>query len=316
MRRVAPFRKPGSRVRIIVPVSSVVAWTFVWAFAWANVGRAEWSAAAGCLDQEGLRVLVESALNEEIPSDVTIDGEIVGRARAWRADLRVSSERGEARSRVLTSEDESCHHFDDAIGVVTALLVDEVRGVQEPASLAVPPRAEGPSWMAIVRIAGLARIDAMPGLAGALGLEVEVRAPMGLSLMLGLAGWPEVSAITDGVGGRFVAMSASLGGCYASGVVDGLELGGCLAMSGTLLRGDGIGLSIPASSEGFLLDLGLDALIRLRIVDRMWARLALGAAVPLIRPRSMFRTEMGEHVIHEVALVIPEGSLGIEARFD
>lgn len=280
----------------------------------ASVARAEWTVPTDCLAQHELVTAVEAALGESIPVNVRVDGEIRGAPGQWHASLRATHVSGESRARVLTSEDDSCHHLDDALAVVAALLVDEVRGSAEPAALAVPP-SESNSWMAILRLLGWARVDAMPGLSFALGLEAELRATEGFSLLLGLAAWPEVRTARDGVGGRFIAMSGTLGGCYTGGLAEILELGGCATLNATLIRGDGLGLSIPASSEGILLDVALDAVVRLRVVDALWVRLALGAAVPLIRARSIFRTEMGEHVIHEMGIVIPEGSLGIEARF-
>jgi hypothetical protein len=280
------------------------------------MARAEWNAPSHCIQHDRLSVLVAGALGESIPPEVAIDGAIEGNPGAWRATVRVALGGGEGRSRVLTSDDDNCHRLDDALGVIAALLVDEVRARAEPAPLVIEPTPPPPpGWMAILRVIALARIDALPGLAGAGGLELEIRSSSGFSIALGLAGWPPVEARRDGLGGRFVAMSATIAGCYAHAIIRELELGGCLEANAMYLRGEGIGLTSPGTSEGVLFDVALSAMGRIQIFDQLWIRVSAGAAFPIIRPRSSFRTAGGEKLVHESSIVVPEASFGLEARF-
>jgi hypothetical protein len=77
----------------------------------------------------------------------------------------------------------------------------------------------------------------------------------------------------------------------------------------------GFGLTSAGASEGALFDVALNAMGRIQIFDQLWIRVSAGAAFPIIRPRSSFRTTDGERLVHESSIVVPEANFGLEARF-
>lgn len=294
------------------------------------LARAEWSwtAAEGCIDMETARDGVRAALGAAPPEHLRIRATIAaGSTSVWRARIEVRDPQGATRSRELTSDDPSCHGLDDAVVVVAALLIDESLVPAAPTALAIEPtRAPPPTpvampsadsvWTGAARISVVGRVDELPGLAGAVILEVEVQPPRGFPLALSVGAWPPVERLDAGRGGRFLGLLASLGACPGVRFDPNVEIGGCGSVSLTYLLAEGIGVTSPRRAEAFSFSLEAAAFSRVRIAGALWARASIGLLVAIVRPRATLRDIGEELLVHEVAPVIPEGSLGLELRFE
>lgn len=277
-----------------------------------------WSAPAECADAATARAAVSDTLGYEIDPALLVQARIEGSAGSWRASIEVRGA-GVVRVRELTTDDATCGALDSAAIVVTALLIDEVRA-QEPVALAIAPdpipttAASEPSWVATIRLGALARIDELPGLAGAPTLDVEVLAPGAVPILLSLGFWPPVESLREGRGGRFTGGLATLGVCPAARV-GWFELGGCGGVSATYLLADGLGVAEAQHTDGLVFSVLGSFFARVQLVGPLWLRASLGVLVPLVRPRATLREDGVEVLVHEVAPVVPEGSLGVELRF-
>jgi hypothetical protein len=232
--------------------------------------------------------------------------------------------------RHLESHEASCAALSDAIIVVAALLVDETEQtiaspevVPEPSALVPAPMAEpeepepppppAEHWSSWSRLAAAARVDELPGLAGQGALEIELVPPVGPAWMLSIAGAPGVDALdASGRGGHFQDATVSLGVCPSSDPSQGWALGGCGLVTGSYLLADGRGVMDPRHAEGFTFGVAGDAFGRVRIAGPLWVRASIGLVVPFVRARASIDLDDGQHLVHEVAPVVPQGSLGIE----
>lgn len=296
-------------------------WLVLLTWCVASSARAQFTAPEGCIDEPRLRQGVEAALGTPL-DDVALTGAVSGGPGAWRASIEAGTEGVAPRRREVTSSEPSCAALDDALVVIAALLVDEVRlsrpappppAVIEAPPPAPPPLPPVPGWTATLRLAALARIDELPGLAGAGALEVEVTPPGFVPIVLAAYFFPPVEAIRDGRGGRFVAGGGALGVCPVA-AVDVLELGGCGALSALYVVGDGLGVEQPGQSAALSLGIEGTLVLRVRLHGALWARLGAGVLVPLSRIRSTLRVAGADVLVHEAAPVVPEGSLGLELR--
>lgn len=301
-------------------------------FAWLGLsGRAHaqwrWTAAEGCLDARSARTAVESALGGPVSDELAVEATVGGVSGAWRAAIEVRGRDGVARSREVTSEDEACQRLDDAVVVVSALLIDEARAASPPTPLAIdrparpspaPVRARAPSprWMAIVRTSVIARVGELPGLAGGVALDVEVEPPGAVPLVLSVGVSPPVTELRDGRGGRFFGAFAALGTCPGARLGQSVELGGCAAVSATYLAGEGVGVAVPERADALALLLGAEVFARAHLDGALWVRAGVGALVAVVRPRATIRQQSGDALVHEVAAVVPEGSIGLELHFE
>lgn len=285
----------------------------------------DWSAAATCLQRDAASQAVADALGDAVQGDIHVRASIAGTDGAWTAELAV--QRGEvSRTRTLTSEARACASLSDAVVVVTALLIDEVQAASEPAVLAVPvptaPPAEPPapaeeaSWTGTMRLGAIARFDELPGLVGGPLLEVEVLPPGGIPVLLSVGFWPPVETLREGRGGRFLGALAMLGVCPSVPLDVAIEVGGCGAVSLSYLFAEGVGAAETRSAEGLSLGLEGRAFLRVRLAGPLWIHGALGLLVPIVRPRASLSVGDDVVLVHQVAPVVPEGSLSLELRFE
>ncbi len=284
-----------------------------------------WSADSGCLDRDAAMHAVTDALGGAVEEDILVRASITGAEGAWTAELLV--QRGEvSRTRSLTSEARACASLSDAVVVVTALLIDEVQAASEPAVLAVPVPVAPPaeplappeeaSWLGTIRLGAIARFDELPGLTGGPLLEVEVLPPGGIPVLLSVGFWPPVETLREGRGGRFLGALAMLGVCPSVPLDVAIEVGGCGALSFSYLFAEGLGAAETRSAEGLSLGIEGRAFLRLRIAGPLWIHGALGLLVPIVRPRASLSVGDDVVLVHQVAPVVPEGSLSLELRFE
>jgi hypothetical protein len=281
----------------------------------------------GCIDRERVARGVEAALGRSVfddrsPGAITLEGTIRRERGLWVSRLALSIPGASPRLRELESDSADCSRLDDGVIVVAALMVEdarpqieEVAAAAPPTAVMVPPPRDQRGWALTARVAALARVDALPGLSGAAALEVELTPPGAFALLLSLAAWPPVDALRDGAGARFVGLSGAIGGCPSGTIGAEIELGGCASASAMGIWTEGIGIARPRASEGLEVDLAAEAFARFRLGAPLWVRIALGAAVPVVRPRATFELEGGAVVlIHEAGSVVPTGSIGLELR--
>ncbi|MDP1827090.1 MAG: hypothetical protein Q8L48_27700 [Archangium sp.] len=305
------------------------AWLALIAWLLAAPARAEWtwSADSTCLSRDAAAHAVADVLGGAVEKDIVVRASITGVAGAWGADLFV--QRGEvSRTRSLTSEASACASLSDAVVVVTALLVDEVQAAGEPLVLTIPapsaPPLEPPaappgvSWTGMIRLGSMARFDELPGLVGGPLLEVEALPPGGIPMLLSVGFWPPVETLREGRGGRFLGALVMLGVCpgVAIDASVGLAVGGCGALSLTYLFAEGLGAAQTRTAEGLSLGIEGRAFVRVRIAGPLWVHGGLGLFVPIVRPRASLSVGLSEVLVHEVAAVVPEGSLALELRFE
>jgi hypothetical protein len=284
----------------------------------ASTAHAEWRAPAECPSEAQVRQSVERTLGAPLPEGLVLAGHLEGQPSAWRVTIRVALG-DEERTRELRTSDPHCDRLADAIAVVTALLVDELLQSSPPTPLAVapaPPPARS-DWRVHARLAASVRVGELPGVAPGAALELEVGPRAGPVALVSVRGWGPASAIdADGVGGRFVAGSVALGICHGGDLEPWLMLGACGAGALTYLLGEGVGVRQPARAEGAMVALEAAGFLRVRLGDALWARLGLGLAVPVLRPRAVIQDAGTDVVVHEAAPVVPTADLGLELRFE
>ncbi len=286
-----------------------------------------WMAPHECLDEAGLRAMFEAAVGTSIESSgapgtlIEVRFEREPGQRSVRVRIEGPSE---ARDRVLTIDGDDCHRLDEGLVVIVALLLDEV--TEEQAARESPPirlptsenlreNTSNPPIRGALAGGVLARVDSLPGMAGAAQLVLGLRPIDALVLELSVAGFPGVESIqADGVGARVLAGGVSLGGCGLSRMASFFELGGCISVWATGILATGIGFERRDSSTGGEIAGVLDARIGVQLVGPLWMRGGAGLGVSVVRAQIHFIDGGEVRVIHESAPVYPVMSLAFELR--
>jgi hypothetical protein len=267
-------------------VSTLVVWAVAWSV-WASAGTAVAQPGAvaqpttvDCLPETELMDGVHRTLGEPWPEDVQLHLALEGSPGGWRAQIRVQRD-DHSLERTLTSEASTCRAMDDALIVVTALLVDEVRRSAPPRPLRLPehepldarpetpPPQDAATTTTTPRTADARLEPASPsiglstrpdvalrhgdlrGPALEVGLATELHVGPWLSVLLGLRFVPTRHATRpDGVGARWLGTSGRIGVCVSSVRRPRLGGGGCALATGTFLSVEGTGLESVARARG------------------------------------------------------------------
>jgi hypothetical protein len=255
-----------------------------------------------CIGESELRTQVQAALGQptsvhppEGPNEGTEKAFVrgsVGRGmlgRGWTAVIEVR--RGDAASlrRELALDASDCRQLDEAIVLVTTLLLDasiptpsplRVTGHATPISVSIGPD--------VVVAWGM-----LPGLSYGIGLvsETEIR-PL-WPIVLSAHEWPVSRATQGGSGGDLGA--ATFGAALCPGILTKRVWGifVCAGASGGEITSRGVGLDHPRGDVRPYVQIEAQVGVRLRIATFVTARLGLGAGVPLSQDSYQFRSDTG-----------------------
>ncbi len=281
----------------------------------------------------GLAQTLEIALELPLGDDAeaTLDVAIEPRALGWDIELHAHGH-GRELQRSLVVEDPACAELEAAIGLVGALLLDDLLAVdatirvparrRAPAAVEPPPHADPaaaptpprpPPWA--LRAAASARMSVgdFPGVAGGVVLESLVSAPRFVSFGVQMIAWPYRRVAHA----SFTAVDLAVPVCVDPVRWRAWALSVCGAPRAGVLVATGLDLpdSRAALRPRVLLDVVLD--MRVRLVAELWLRLHVGAAAVVLRDRFIIAgTDPSSirRVIHRAWPIVPLAGLGLEFR--
>jgi hypothetical protein len=296
----------------------------------------EWEGPASCppsgnIDGDVRRILGDITLPESLsPISARVS---VRESPDGRFEVRMLTTSGDdTRERALRTE--TCDEARDLVAFLLALLIDP--RAREPTAAPVakkpppatkpppaepdraPPPPESPKdeggVRLIVGLSGTAEYGTLTG--GSVGGELRAGVLFsGWSVEGRGAAWlprHKESESVPGAGGEFSLFEAGILGCLRGALGEGASLQGCTGPALLSLRGEGYGVTTPASEKALFAVLSAELGFLVALSPEVSLRPALGALVPFVRPTFAIH-DVG--TIHRPSAIAGRASLGFEAQF-
>lgn len=277
----------------------------------------QWERPAGstCISGELLQRRVEDLLGRSafVPAraaDLRLHGVIEQRGDRWFASLAVIGEDGGPRAVRELHAEQDCAALNPALVVVLATLFD---APSEPGELEAGHErerdADGAGGDARLRLAlgasGNLTLGLLPGLSAGGSVLLALRFAQLWPLWIDVSLWPAASQLdVAGRGARLQA--AQLGAALCPELVGSARTGLALCAGGqaVAIRAQGDGLAVERAAVRGLGQLTAELALQLELWPSVHARLGLGAALALGRPRFYYeRADGGRRILHRPAWI-------------
>jgi hypothetical protein len=283
-----------------------------------------WSRGAGaeaCIDSGELAAKVQATLGRPVAAvesgaplredALRLEGQVQPLlGHGWIAVVEVRAV-GPVLRREVALDSPDCRQFDEALVLVVALLAEAA--LPTAPRLTLPLRR--PSASVGIGPDLAAAVGMLPGLALGYGLDTEVAFPPLWHLAAWAHAWPISRALDDGSGGRLAAWTFGAGPCFGPTSREPWSFFGCVGASGGVVYASGVGLDVSHTSARPYLQGEVRAGFRVRIAGPMFARLEIGAGVPISRDSYQFTRADGlVQAVFRTADVVPLGRLAVEFR--
>jgi hypothetical protein len=240
-----------------------------------------------------------------------LEGEVRPLGSGWIAVVEVRAA-GPSLRREVALDAPDCRQFDEGLVLVVALLTEAALPTAPRLTLSSPPpRASvgiGPDLSVAVGM--------LPGVAVGFGLATEAALPPFWHLAAWTHAWPISEALVGGTTvGRFIAWTIGGGPCFGPAGRQDRAFFGCVGASGGVVYSNGGDLRVPRTDSRTYLQGELRAGFRLRLAGPIFARLEVGAGLPLARPPYTFTGADGvTQQAFRTAPVVALGRFAVEFR--
>ena len=237
------------------------------------------------MDQRTLGARVEAVigrptLSKEAGPGLAVAGDVGPEPGGWVAVLEARRGGEPVLRRTLRVTSTDCHHLDEAVVLVVALMLDSSE--TEPASLQVPAEP-APTSLSIGADVGFA-LGVLPGVAVGFGLASTIRFGAFWPVALWSDFWPVSHSLKAGAGGGLSAWTAGAGLCpvhVAAGPT--LEFLACLGATGGAIDSNGVGVDVPRSETKGYADAELRLGVGVHLAGPVFARVDVGGGIPFTR---------------------------------
>jgi hypothetical protein len=286
-----------------------------------------WTRAAGaetCIEARDLAAKVEATIGRPVvpvaslssadapaeASPLRLKGEVRSLGGGWIAVVEVQAS-GPALRREVALDAPDCRQFDEALVLVIALLTEAALPTAPRLTLPRPaPRASvgiGPDLAVAMGM--------LPGVAVGFGLATEAALPPLWHLAAWTHAWPISEALDGTSGGRLGAWTLGAGPCFGPASREPRAFFGCVGASGGVVYSSGVGLNVSYTKSLRYLQGELRVGFRLQLAGPMFARLEIGAGLPITRDSYQFTGADGvPHLVFRTAPVVALGRFAVEFR--
>jgi hypothetical protein len=273
-----------------------------------------------CIGRDALAARVEATLGRRVfarRTDDPVGATLSGRTtpdpagRGWIGVVEIRRSDAEPLRRELRLPTRDCRQLDDALVLVVALMIDASGSTPLASTNAgahpTPRVTLGPD---LAVAAGM-----LPGIATGIGLSAQADLPPFWPIGVWAHGWLPSNGLSQGSGGQMGAWTLGAALCPWTSAPGRWEVLACAGGSGGVVVSRGVGLDVQNSWMGPYAQAEVQAIVRVRIAAVFFARVGIGAAVPVVRhPFGYTQADGTTHEVFQTAQIVALGHLSIEIR--